>query len=126
MKDGQRTYQAPLVCELAVTAHEGVARDGLPKDLDSQHVGNNVLRLSVNVGVHERHVIVAHDAVAQRRQPLLDALHHHAVGQRVPQMQQLTVGACARHQQTLAVAHRHAPHKTTTGNARVHYGNMIR
>ena len=38
-------------------------------------------------------MIVTSDAVAQRTQSLVDALHHDGVGQRVPQVLQLLVAA---------------------------------
>jgi hypothetical protein len=36
----------------------------LPEHLHAQHVGDDLLRLLVDVRVHQRHVVVARDAVA--------------------------------------------------------------
>lgn len=67
-------HQRALVTDAAVAPDEDVVRDGLAEDLDLEYVGDDLLRLAVNVGVHERDVVVARDDVAQRRQALLDSL----------------------------------------------------
>ena len=46
---GQGGDQAALVGEDAVGANEDVAGDGLAEDLDAQHVGDDLLRLAVQV-----------------------------------------------------------------------------
>ena len=120
------TYQSALVGEFTIAAHERVSCDCLPKDFHAQHVCDDVLGFPVNVRVHQRHVVVGHDAVAESRQALLDALHHDAVGQRIPQVQQLPIRARARHQQPLAVPHRHAAHEAAAGNGSVHHGDVVR
>ena len=80
--------------------------DRLPEDLDLEHVRDDLLRLAVHVRVHERDVVVARDHVAQRGQPLLDALDRHRVGQRVAQVLQFLVCGCCRDEKTILVTGR--------------------
>lgn len=51
----------------------------------------------VDVGVDQRHIVVAGYAVAQCRQPLVNALHHHLIRQAVPDVLQL----CAQRADTI-------------------------
>mmetsp|Transcript_9594 Transcript_9594/g.40198 ORF Transcript_9594/g.40198 Transcript_9594/m.40198 type:complete len:314 (+) Transcript_9594:222-1163(+) len=76
---GLRVHDASLVRELAVRPDENLPRHGLAENLYAQHVGDNLLRLLVDVGMDERDVVVARDAVSQRGQPLIDALHDDVV-----------------------------------------------
>ena len=69
------THQATHVAEHGVGADKGVAGNGLAEHLHAQRVRNNVLRLSVNVRVHQGHVVVARNDVAQGGQALLNSSH---------------------------------------------------
>mmetsp|Transcript_93164 Transcript_93164/g.266207 ORF Transcript_93164/g.266207 Transcript_93164/m.266207 type:complete len:328 (-) Transcript_93164:37-1020(-) len=100
-----RVHHAPLVRKAAVTPHQRVPRDRLSKHVDAQYVGHDVLRLTVEVCVHKRDVVVCCNHVAKRREALLDSLDHHAVRQRVPQVLQLLVCASVRNQEPSPVAH---------------------
>jgi len=93
-----------LVGDFAVAANECVAGDGLSKDFYPQDVSYYVLRFPVNVGVHEGHVVVAHHAVAQRRQSLLHPLHDHVVRDGVADVHQLAVCTCPWHQEPVFVS----------------------
>jgi hypothetical protein len=44
--------QAALVAEDAVGSDQNIARDCLPKHLYAQHVGNDLLRLAIQVWEH--------------------------------------------------------------------------
>lgn len=70
-------HDAPLIGELGERAHEDLPSNCLPEDLHTQHVGNQLLRLPVHVRMDQRHVVVASDAIPQRRKPLLDSLNNH-------------------------------------------------
>lgn len=119
-------HEAALVGERRVAADERIAGDGLAEDLDAERVGDDLLRLAVEVRVHERHVVVRDDAVAERREPLVDALHHDGVGQRVADVLQLLVGRRVGQQQPALVADGHAPHEARARDGRVHDRDVIR
>ena len=72
---------ATVVAELAVTPHEGLAAHDLTEDLHPEDVAYYVLGLAIDVRMYERNVIIASDDVPERRQALLDPLHHDAVGE---------------------------------------------
>ena len=57
--------EAALVGDGAIRADEDVVGDGLAEDLDLEDVRDDLLRLAVDVGVHERDVVVACDHVAE-------------------------------------------------------------
>lgn len=99
-------HEPALVRDGAVRADEDVVRDRLPEHLDLEHVRDDLLRLAVHVRVHERDVVVARDHVAQRGQPLLDALDRHRVGQRVAQVLQFLVRRRRWHEQSMAVSYK--------------------
>ncbi|GMF12328.1 unnamed protein product [Phytophthora lilii] len=122
---GARVHEAALVGQRAVAAHERVARHGLAEDLDAERVGHDLLGLAVQVRVHERHVVVGGDAVAQRRESLLHALHRDGVGQRVADVLHLLVRGGAGQQQPALVAHGHAAHEAAAGDAGVHHGDVV-
>ena len=103
---GLGVHKAALIADRAIAADEHVAGDRLAKHFDAEHVGDDLLRLLVEVGVHERDIVVACNAVAKRRQALLDATNLDIVGQRVAQVLQLLVGGGGRHQETILVAWR--------------------
>ena len=63
-----------LVRDGAIAANENVIGDRLSEDLNFEHVRDDFLRLAIDVGMNERDVVVARDHVAQRREPLFDAL----------------------------------------------------
>eukprot|EP00983_Pelagomonas_calceolata_P028487 892696-Pelagomonas_calceolata.AAC.2 len=63
---GLGVHHAALVRQTAVAAHQHVAGHGLPEHLHAQHICHDFLRLAVHVGVDERHVVVARNAIPQR------------------------------------------------------------
>lgn len=118
-------HDAALVAQAHVAAHQHVIRDRLPEHLDAQHVRNDLLRLALDVRVHERDVVVGANDVAERRQALLDALDAHLVGDAVAQVLQLLVRRRRRDQQALAVAGRQAPDDARAGDGRVADGDDV-
>lgn len=122
---GARVHEAALVGQRRVAAHEGVAGHCLAEDLDAERVGHDLLRLAVQVRVHERHVVVRGDAVAECRQPLLHALHDDRVRQRVADVLHLLVRGGAGQQQAALVAHGHAAHEAAAGDAGVHHRDVV-
>jgi hypothetical protein len=92
-----------VVRDRAVGADEDVVGHGLAEDLDLEDVRDQLLRLPVDVGVHERDVVVRGDDVAERGQPLLDPLDLHRVRERVAQVLELLVRRRARHEQPVPV-----------------------
>lgn len=68
-------YQTTLVAEGHVAADEDVVGNGLPEDLDTEDVGDDLLCLALKIGVNEGDVVVGDDDVTERRQTLLYALN---------------------------------------------------
>lgn len=76
----ERTGSGWEGCSTRVQGHVS-----LPAHPPITHTPTNL----VNVRVDEGHVVITGDAVAQGGQPLVDALHHHLVRQRVADVHQL-------------------------------------
>ena len=93
-----------LVGDSAIASHKDVISDRLSENLDLEHVGNDLLRLAINVWVHKRDVIVACDDVTERREPLLYYLDRDGVRQRVPEVLELLVGGGRWDKQAMTVA----------------------
>ena len=51
----------------------------MAEDLDFEDVRDDLLRLAINIRVHQRDMIVASDHVPKRREPLLNALKSNGV-----------------------------------------------
>ena len=117
--------EASLVAERAVGADEHLAGNGLPKHLDLERVSDDLLRLAVDVGVHERDIVVARNHVAERRKALLNARDGDRVGERVAEMLHLLIGRRAREKETMAVANHKAANDARAGNARVNNRDSV-
>ena len=116
---------AALVGEGAVGAHQHVVGHGLPEDLHFEHVWDDFLRLAVQIGVDQRHVVVARDHVAQGAEALLDSLDADGVGQGVPHLLQLLVGGRAGHQESVSVSHGHPPDDPASRHRGVDHGDHL-
>lgn len=122
---GLGVHEAALVGQAHVAADQHVVGHGLAEDLDAQHVGNDLLRLALEIRMHQRDVIVGRNDVSEGRQALLDALDTHRVGQRVAQVLQLLVRGGRGHQQALAVAGGEAADDACAGNGGAHDGDDV-
>ena len=60
---------------------------------------------AIEVGMDQRDVVIADDAVAESREALLNALALDALGERVADVEELLVGGGVGQEQTLAVAY---------------------
>lgn len=96
--------ESSLVGERTVRSDEHVGRDRLTEDLDLEHVGDDLLGLSVNIRVDERNVVVARDDVSERRQSLLDSLDGDRRGERVSQVLELLVGRRVGKEESVSVS----------------------
>lgn len=74
-------HKSTLIRESTVGADEDVVCDGLSEDFHLQHVRDDLLRLTVDVRVHKRNVVVACDDISQRGETLFDALDGDLIGQ---------------------------------------------
>jgi hypothetical protein len=101
---GLGVHDTALVAEAHVAASQHIVGDCLAEDLDAQHVGDDLFRLALQIGVHERDVVVGADDVSERGKSLLDSLDLHAVRDAVAQVLQLLVRGRGGHQQAFAVA----------------------
>ena len=99
-------HQRALVADPAIAPHEDVIGDGLTEDLDLEDVGDDLLRLSVDIGVDERHVVVGGDDVAEGGEALLNALEGDSGGERVAEVLKLLVGGGGRDEETVSVSWR--------------------
>lgn len=99
-----RVNDTALVRDDGITADKHVVRDRLPENLHLQDIGNDLLRLAVDIGVDEGNVVVACDDVSERRKALLYALDRDGVGERVPEMLELLVRGRGGDKKAMAVA----------------------
>jgi hypothetical protein len=125
LDSGTGVNQASLVSDLAVRANQGVTSNRLAKHFNAKHIRYYVLGVSVQVGVHQGHVVVADDAVAQGGQTLLDSLDDNAIRYRVSQVHELVISCRARHKETSLVADSHSPNKSTTIDGGVNNGDVL-
>ena len=93
-----------LVRDGAIAAAEDVIGDRLSEDLDLEHVGDDLLRLAVDVWMHECDVVVARDDVPERGQPLFHPLDGHGVREGVAQVLELLVGRCRWDKEAMSVS----------------------
>lgn len=97
-------HQRSLITNPAITPHQDIIGDRLTEHLHLQNISNNLLRLPVNIGVHERDVIVAGDDVAQGGETLFDSLEGDGGGQGVAEMLKLLVGGGRGDEKAVAVS----------------------
>lgn len=122
---GLGVHDAALVAEAHVAAGQDVVRDGLAEDLDAEDVGDDLLRLALEIRVHEGDVVVGADDVAEGGEALFDTLDLDAVGDAVSQVLQLLVGRRGRDQQAFAVAGGQAADDARACNGGVADGDHI-
>ena len=72
------TYQTALIRYRAITSHKDLSSNRLPKDLNSKNIRNNILRLTIYIWMHERHVVVACNYVSEGAEPFFDSLDSEA------------------------------------------------
>ena len=89
-------HDSALIIELAESAHQQVAGNSGPEHLHSEHVLDDLLRFPVDVGVHQGHVVVAGDHVAQGGQTFFDTFYANGFGDGVTQVAQFHVRAGGR------------------------------
>ena len=83
--------KSSLVRDRAVRADEDIFGDGLAEDLDLEDVRDDLLRLTVDVRMHERDMIVACDNVTERGEALLDTLKGDGVWEGVTEVLEFLV-----------------------------------
>ena len=89
---GLGVHEAAVVGQRHVAARQDVGGNGLPEDFNAQRVGDDLFRLALEVGVHQRDVVVGADHVAQCGEPLFDALDLDAVWEGVAEVREFLVG----------------------------------
>lgn len=114
-----------LVRESTVAPDQHVAGNSLAEHLDLEGVGNDLLRLPVDVGVHERDIVVARDHVTERRETLLDTLDGDTGRERVAEVLELLVGGGGGHEEAVAVAGGEAADDAGAGDGRVDDGDDV-
>jgi hypothetical protein len=97
-------HEAALVRDRTITADEGVVGDGLAKDLDLEHVCDDLLCLAIDVGVHECDVVVGGDNVAESGETLLDALDGDCVWEGIAEVLEFLVGGRRGDEEAVSVS----------------------
>ena len=113
------------VAQAHVASRKHVVSNRLSEDLDTKHISNNLLRLSLQIRVYERDVVVAANDISKRGQSLLNALDPDVVGDRVSEMLQFLIGGRGGDQQPLAVSGRQAADDSSAGNGGVADGYYV-
>jgi hypothetical protein len=67
-------YEPSLVAKRAITSNKHVICDCLPENFNFEYIGDNLLRLAVDVWMNECDVVVACDDIAKGRETLVDTL----------------------------------------------------
>ena len=99
-----RVHEAALIREGTVRSDEDVSGDRLSEYFDLEDVGEDLLGLSVEVGVYEGDVVVASYHVAQSGQSLFHALDSDLVREGVSDLLQFLICRRIRHQEAVSVA----------------------
>jgi hypothetical protein len=97
--------ESTLIRDRTITAHKDVISDRLPEHLDLEDIGDDLLCLSVNVGVDERDVVVTCDDVAESWQTLFDSLDRYGIWEGVAEVLEFLVGCCWGDEETMTVAY---------------------
>jgi hypothetical protein len=97
----------------------------LAEDLDFEDVCDDLLRLAINIRVHQRDVIVASNHVPERRESLLNALKSNGVREGISQVLQFLVRRCGWYEEPVAVAGGETADDASAANGGVHYWYYI-
>ena len=111
--------ETSLVTQCGVRSDKDVVGDSLPENLDLEDVGDDLLRLAIQIRVDERNVVVANDYISQSRQALLHSLNSDGGRQRVSQMLQFLIRCGRGNKQAMTVAYRQASNYTGTSDGGV-------
>ena len=114
-----------LICDCTIRADEDVVRDRLAEDLDLEDVRDDLLRLAINVRVHQRDMVVAGNHVPERRQPFFDALKRNGIREGIAQVLQLLVRRRRWDEQPVAIARREAADDARAADGGVHDGDDV-
>jgi hypothetical protein len=117
--------ESTLVCNRAVRANKDVLGDSLTEHLDLEDIRDYLLRLAVDVGVHERDVVVARDNVAERGEAFFDTLKRDSVWEGVAEVLQLLVCRRRRHEEPMAVASGETADDARATDGSVHDGDDL-
>jgi hypothetical protein len=117
--------ESTLVCNRAVRADKDVLGDSLTEHLDLEDIRDYLLRLAVDVGVHERDVVVARDNVAERGEAFFDTLKRDSVWEGVAEVLQLLVCRRRRHEEPMAVASGETADDARATDGGVHDGDDL-
>lgn len=95
--------ETTLVGQAHVRTDKDIVGDGLAEHLDAEHVGDDLLGLTLEIRVDEGNVVVGDDDVAEGGQALLDALDADRVGEGVSQVLEFLVAGGRGDEEALAV-----------------------
>merc|ERR1719305_2214384 len=125
---GDRSFgmkKTTLVAKCAVGPDQHIIRYTLSKNFNLKNVSKDLLGFSVEVRVHNGHVVVASYHISQSRETLFHSLYFDCVGQRVTNLLQFLICSCHRDQKSVSVTHSHSPYNSAAGDRGVDYGDHI-
>jgi hypothetical protein len=117
-------HDSTHIVEHGVAAHQRILGNRGLEGLDPQGVTDDLLGEPVDLGVHQGHVVVAGNAVAQGRQLLLNPADHHRLWQGIADPLELVVRGGAGDQQALAIAGCHPAQDFCAGDRGLDYWNF--
>jgi len=97
----------------------------LAEDLDFEDVCYDLLRLAINIRVHQRDMIVASDHVPKRRESLLDTLKRNGVREGISQVLQFLVRRRGRNEEPVAVAGGETANDAGAADGGVYYWDYV-
>ena len=80
---GLRMHKPPIITQNTIRPNEHIIGNRVPKDLNSQRIRNNLLRLLIKIRMDQGHIIIAGDTVSQCREFLLDTHDFYRLGETV-------------------------------------------
>jgi hypothetical protein len=117
--------KATLICDCTIWADKDVIRDRLAEDFNFEDVRDDLLRLAIDIRMHQRDVIVASDHVSERREPLLNTLKRNGVREGISQVLQFLVRRWGRHEEPVAVAGGETADDASAADGGVHYWDYV-
>jgi len=99
-----RMHHAPRITQRHIRPHQHIIRHRLSENLHPQHIRHQLLRLPLNIRMHQRHVIIRYNHISQCGQPLLNTLDLDGIGERVAQVLEFLIRGRCGHEQAVAVS----------------------
>ena len=116
--------KSSLVAEHAVGANKCISSNSRPVGLHTQNVGDNLLRILVQLRMEQCHMVIACDDISEGGKSLLDSLDFDRVREHVPEALQLHIGAGHGHEEALAISCRHPANRLRVAHGGVNHWHV--